>query len=656
MKKYGLIIGCFIFISQLYGQQSMTADSLQRPVSLSYEIRGNTVFFQPQTPPLIQTAGAPKAYWTYYWEFGDGHFSRKENPSHIYSEEGDHEVSLWATNHYDSGKTPPRRPQQISIPKPKTANWQAANPMEHTFSLQRNREPKPSEEIVVIMRYKNSKRYITNGKLYLFFNEKKYHYPNFELKDVRTYYNERKVMETGITATGKIQKKTILLASNTSGIRPYFQQENDSVKVNLPLTLEKARMYYQDAYILEFDEMLPQEERNVFFTFRTTPEMLEDTSAVISIRGIYVPDRNYDNHHVQDMKMEVVTSYDPNKMSSNTNLTNFRLVRAKNFKFKIRFQNTGEGPANTIRLETQIPEFYNAHSIKVIDQYPDCPICPEEKIVTYSCLDTIFVDGKATFTFKNIYLPGTRQKNVEEIDSTKGFVRYQIKLAEDIHKQLTKTRTAIYFDKNDPIYTNYAVTRFTPGISIGAKAGFMFNPEHTNQKEYFVGATVSPYKSYQGYFQAELMLSAGSFDRLSEQIERQPNTNGLVNVLASKTTQSTKNITFYAVPVSYHYNLSDFFALEGGVQVKIDLSHKVVTNTETQFSLYNPATDTYERIADRDQTTHTENSSELTSFQAGAFVGFHTGFVRVGPSIGARYVFNINAAHQQIQLYAIWKF
>src|SRR5690554_7093554 len=84
--------------------------------------------------------------------------------------------------------------------------------------------------------------------------------------------------------------------------------------------------------------MEPNEERNLFFTLKTPPEMLKDTSAIISVRGVYVPDVNYDNHKVKDMEMEIVTSHDPNKMSSNSTFMNYRLVRFKTLKYKIKFQ------------------------------------------------------------------------------------------------------------------------------------------------------------------------------------------------------------------------------------------------------------------------------------------------------------------------------
>ncbi len=183
-------------------------------------------------------------------------------------------------------------------------------------------------------------------------------------------------------------------------------------------------------------------------------------------------------------------------MSTNGLFINYRLVRFKRVKFKTRFQNNGEGPARTIRLETDVPDMYDKTTFKIEGQYPECPICPKNEEVRYSCLDTIITSKQLIFTFKNIYLPGSEQKNVTEKDSTKGFVSYSLKFGEDFHKVKTKSRTAIIFDKNEPIITNYSVTRFNPGISIGAKAGYNYFPKLENATSYFVGATISPFKAY----------------------------------------------------------------------------------------------------------------------------------------------------------------
>ena len=51
-------------------------DTLTRRATIGYDKKGNQVSFKPETPPLIQVAGAPKASYSFFWEMGDGSFSK----------------------------------------------------------------------------------------------------------------------------------------------------------------------------------------------------------------------------------------------------------------------------------------------------------------------------------------------------------------------------------------------------------------------------------------------------------------------------------------------------------------------------------------------------------------------------------------------------
>ncbi len=655
MRIFTSLILIIVFRSA-FAQETQLSDTLQRTAIFDYHISGNTVDLIPMPPALIQIAGAPKAYYSYFWEFGDGDFSRDKEPKHHYKREGEYEVNLWVTNHYDNGKTPATRPQKIKVDKV-TETYKDQATMEDYLILQRNREPVPAEDIVVVLSYKNPKEYVTSGKLYLFYNELKYKTDNFELTDTRTYHGEKVRTGEDFVYTGNVmQDGTLLASAEKEMLYPKQQWQDSTEKINLPLTLEESKAYYKDWSILEFEGMSPAEERNIFFTLRTTPEMLKDTSAIITVRSIYVPDENYDNHKIKEMEMEIVTSHDPNKMSSNATIMNYRLVRLKTFRFKTRFQNNGEGPARTIRLETDIPDMFDKSTLEIESLYPECPVCPKEEDITYSCIDTAFTEKKAIFTFKNIYLPGSEQKNVQEYDSTKGFVKYRIKLAKDFHKRKTKSRTAIYFDKNEPIITNYATTRFLPGISVGAKAGYMISPDLDNHREYFAGVTISPYKSYRGYLQAELMVSAASFEEVKRFTDEVVNDNGFTDSYDVESLNEYRNISLYLVPVSYRYNLNNYLAVGTGVQLKTNLSSRHCITDTGAYSLLIPSEGVDFRDDTKDFVTQTETTRSFTSFQSGVFIGFNAGFVRIGPSIGARYVYHFNAPNSQVQLYAIWKF
>jgi hypothetical protein len=304
-----------------------------------------------------------------------------------------------------------------------------------------------------------------------------------------------------------------------------------------------------------------------------------------------------------------------------------------------------------IRLETDVPDMFDKKTFQIEDMYPKCPICPKDEEPTTSCLDTIIKQNQIFFTFKNIYLPGSTQKNVKEIDSTKGFVKYSMKFNKDFHKVNTKSRTAIIFDKNEPIITNYATTRFSPGISIGAKAGYNLYPDLDNSTSYFVGATISPYKSYRLYWQAEFLNNINSYSDASTVTERFDQTTGALVFVRTTNTISYNNIN-WEIPLLMRYNINNFVGVGAGIQANINATEKT-TNTTT--------TDIYEGkgpggllLSSKTQATSSNNS--FTNLKTGLLFDLTIGAARIGPSLGARYVMNFEDNFNYFQFYGIWKF
>ncbi|UMB52659.1 PKD domain-containing protein [Lutibacter sp. A64] len=662
MKTY-LKIVFFVLSCNYANSQSIVKDTITRTAAIVHTVEENKVSFSPETPELNQIAGAPKAFYTYYWEFGDGNYSFNKDPEHVYKETGNYTAQLSVTNNYDDGKPPTTRPKEVSVTsinKKNVSNIKYNLIAAHNgFRLQTNREPMPEQEMQFIVSYGNTKEYATNGKVYLFFNETKYKDKNFELVDVRLHNNEQEVLDEMIVDSKRYISKEELI--QTTGISTFLDEKllvTDSIQQNLPLSLEEAKITYQDVKVYNFNEMQPNEERNMFFTFKTTPEMLKDTSAIISIRSIYVPERGNDEHKVLTKEMELVTSHDPNKMAVYDTRLNYRLVRYKKLKYKVRFQNDGEGPAKLIKLNVDIPEMLDKSTLEVIDMYPKCPICPEEQ-VQYSCLDTIISKDQISFQFKNIYLPGTAQKGVHDKDSTKGFVKYALKFGKDFHKVKSKSQTAIIFDKNEPIITNVSTSRFKPGISIGVKAGYNSFPDLTDSKSYFVGATISPYKSYKKYLQAEIMMGTHKFtdfNSMSDIVGLDEIPGATVDIALKEENNSitTEKINLDIVPVSFRYNLNGVIGLGVGPQISLDVSNEVETTTATEYyTYYNDEKGKF--LEEASSTITTSENNAFSDIKYGIFGDITIGASRIGPSLGARYIYNFNEPNSQLHFYAIWK-
>ena len=663
MKNYVSALFVLLLSFTFYGQ-AIENDTIERTATIEYSVDLNRVSFNPKTPQLNQIAGAPKAFYTYYWEFGDGDYSFEEKPKHTYKKKGNYKTQLSVTNNYDDGKPPATRPKEVAIQE---ANFDTSENENHNlvaahngFRLQTNRDPVPDEEMQLVLSYGNTKGFPTSGRVYVFFNEKKYKAKNFDLVDVRLHHNEKEISDEIIVDNIRYISRNEFI--KTTGVSTFINENlivTDTLKQNLPLSLEEAKAYYQDVKVYDVDNLEANEERNMFFSFKTTPEMLKDTSAVISIRSIYVPERGNDSHKVLTKEMEIVTSHDPNKMAVYDTRLNYRLVRFKRLKYKVRFQNDGEGPARLIKLNVDIPEMLDKSSLKVLDMYPECPICPEEE-VRYSCLDTIILKDQISFQFKNIYLPGTAQKGVYDKDSTKGFVKYSLKFGNDFHKKKSKSKTAIIFDKNEPIITNTSTSRFSPGISIGVKSGYNSYLDVKDSKSYFVGATISPYKSYKKYLQAEIMISThefGDFKSSSEQLGPVILDQDVIIDSAIRFDEANSEITklnIDVVPISFRYNLNGVIGLGIGPQLSFDVSNETSITTNSSYFTYlkDIVGDPIEAL---NETIETKTNSSFSDINYGIFGDVTIGASRIGPSVGVRYLYNLNQPHSQLHFYAIWK-
>ncbi len=118
------------------------------------------------------------------------------------------------------------------------------------------------------------------------------------------------------------------------------------------------------------------------------------------------------------------------------------------------------------------------------------------------------------------------------------------------------------------------------------------------------------------------------------------------------TTKSYDNID-WEIPVLARYNVNNYIGLGAGLQGALSISQKSTENIlieEFENTNIQPPF-----LLDTSQTA-TQNTETFTNFRTGFLVEATAGFARIGPSIGARYVFNFKTNYNYMQFYAIWKF
>lgn len=309
---------------------------------------GNSdVQFTTSLRPLRPIERAPKPFYSYFWEFGDGTFSDVtkdgQKPVHRYKASGNYQVRLYATNNYDNGMAPPAKPQPFSVqvtPAAKVNEKSNFFGKTENIGMKLNSKPKPNEELVAYLGYRNQLRDNLQGSLIIFFNEQKFYRKMFSLGEIRTYHGENKSS----------------LEELSSRLRKYSTRK----------MLKAFEKQYSESAVLHFDAMPANQERFVFLPLITTPEMIIDTNAVITMTAILVPDDPSLPPESFELESILVSSHDPNRMLLRERRINYRFMkRKKELTYTVQFQNIGEGPAKNISVGIQLPRQLNVASLTI---------------------------------------------------------------------------------------------------------------------------------------------------------------------------------------------------------------------------------------------------------------------------------------------------
>lgn len=672
-----IFILCNFFIFIFIGDTSSAQTKDSAITQISWQQKDSAIHFQSHLRPLRQIAGAPEAFYTYFWEFGDGDFSFNKSPRHTFPDTGEYIIRVYATNNYDDGKAPPTRPRKIKVNNKGNlaTNYHHDGFFEkdHNLQLKVNRMPKPNEDMVCIIGYKNPKNTTSalNGSVVLFYNDTKFKKKNFGLTNLRKYHQEKTVDMTTLLAKYENQRQVPIYALNevaTHGPKYTSSFKRVSASSAADLLMYKQTLFdSKDA--LHFENLQAGEKRYVYAVLHTTPEMIKDTNATVTLSAMMIPDDPTSPILETNLELQIVASHDPNRMMLGNRILNYRFTgKNKKQKYEIHFQNTGKGPAKKVDLGIKLPAIVNPHTLEIKDMYPKCSPCatayPGE-----SCLDTIISQDSIHFVFKNIYLPGIRQKNVEDKDSTRGFVAYQLRFKEKPPKLPFWSQAGIVFDKNEPVYTNKMHTRFSPGISPAIIAGYQmgFNDE-LNPNAFLVGAALAPYSPYKTYFQVEAYLGLygeDSYNNLQTltrdkyKVLDVQGPNGITSmeyrIVKSGYRKTRKLVTLNLIPLEVRNNLNDWLSVGAGLWLRGNLYENISKTPKMNLTpLPNNSifSDTTLLLLENKETVPTKNFSHIN---IGGFLDMNIGRVRVGPALGVRFYHFFNPDKTGLMLYAIWR-
>lgn len=673
MKNPFLFSACLLFGTQILAQSQTPQSPPPRVADFSVTPEGNGYRFNPIPPPLEQKAGAPPSFWSYYWEFGDGSFSFEERPLHHYERSGNYQQYLSATAHYDDGGKPKGK-SNIMLAE-RTGSQPGGMPtvfdsLDLPIRMKAHRQARANEDLVCILSYRNLGNLNTDGRLHLFFNERRFNTTHFILDSARTHFNERldgAVSQVLPTEASPAEAWTLLQLPKHTGSSIALTTELDAPNSSiLQHLLSTARANYRTENIWRFDNLQPGENRNLFLAMRGTGNMLQDTNAFIYLEAVFAP---FDPLIAPDrfvLEIEIVSSHDPNAIIVSDSRVNYRFLGSKKLDYKVQFQNNGEGPASTVEVKVEVPKGLDLNRMRPLEWYPKCPICPKPP-TNRSCIDTALTKEGLVFTFRNIYLPGTNQKGVSKRDSTKGYVRYRIEAERNMPKRPFRSRAKITFDKNDPIFTNFTRTRFKVGTAPGLKMGYGFEPgfNTTDDPErggteglqqlgyFFLGASLSPYKSWRVYPQIELLTgirgrspAQETTQSLVEEMDvmsSHPLLKLLKDTLILTTgTQSRSGFFSFETPFLLRKNFNSWFGAGLGASARILLENGETTTTHREDRINYAVMDNPNGVL---EVVRSFSSQEMVSeivpfnnryFRYTSFADLTFGSVRSGLNLGIR--------------------
>jgi hypothetical protein len=545
--------------------------------------------------------------------------------------------------------------------------------------------PKPGEDMMLIFGYKNK---IENGlaslggTLSILYNDKEFNKDNFELTEARVYHLEKKTAfdkgaAIAVLKPGNVADVFYSAVPGPGGTGPNMPDAlsgvadgdvNSAVLDPEATALIREKMAaFKTGESWKFDNLKAGEERFLFMQFKTTPDMIKDTNAVVRLTALFTPDDPLVPAETFTVELQIVASHDPNKMMMKNSRMNFRLTgKKRKLTYKVRFQNTGKGPAKKVDVGVAIAEVLDMASIEILDSKPKLILSDSSAYAGQSSLDTIRTADSVHFVFRNIYLPGMQQKGVKDADSTMGFIEYKIGFKEKPRKLPFKSGAAIVFDKNEPIYTNRSVGKYKMGISPGIIAGYGFPFENGNspfsgQKNISFGASIAPYAPHRYYLQAEVYMS--SFAEKEYLISRTPgdgrivaieNANGKreearVNYIDSSAV--IKLLTINLVPLQLRRNFNKYFGAGIGTLISFNLDKQSMpSRTGVLEFIQSPGTTT------TISKTYDKVKSSFNDFQNTLFADVQLGKVHVGPSIGFRYLFTFQNTSNRMITYLTWKF
>ncbi|HMQ46432.1 MAG TPA: PKD domain-containing protein [Saprospiraceae bacterium] len=419
-------------------------------------------FTATNLPTLTKSPGAKKeAEWgIYLWEFGDGHYSFEEKPTHHYAKKGNYEVQLFLTPFYTS-RGPEKYCREISVTPNGVLDQTPYDLKKRLAYIETNTANHivPNHEIQMVMHYASNG--VRNGHLFVFYNkkdEKKGNLKPLELLRESTPYQEG-IISSG-TVPSIIEKR--LLGGAKVGVRNLYNE-------------------FEDVLAYRVEGIPSGGQQRLFLGFQANAGLtkFQDKDIDLTVTLVWAPDsENFDpKKNRYDHTMQILSVHDPNRVKVKPNVAYYRKNYPKTINYHVDFQNTAKGRVKDVRVAFELDKSLDVQSATMTGLDIDMGACPTpyRRDTFIPCYEIKKVDkpiaDSLIFVFHNIDLEG-RRGFLRSNKFTKAGFDFRLK-SRDEKVGSTPLKANIIFQEVKPIETNTARLRWRhqtlflrPGLSL----------------------------------------------------------------------------------------------------------------------------------------------------------------------------------------------
>lgn len=216
--------------------------------------------------------------------------------------------------------------------------------------------------------------------------------------------------------------------------------------------------------VWNIEELIPSMNQNIplYFEIASADFLGEYISMEVRIKLVDENDEPITTD-ITSFVSQINCAYDPNDKAVTPYIedyTNFTLPDEELF-YTIRFQNTGTDTAFNVRIEDRLDPSLDWETFRFIS-------------ASHDVQTSIDAGGKAIFRFDDIHLPDI---GIDE-QGSQGYVKYAISIRDSLPESIYAFNQAeIYFDFNDPIFTNNVYNVLVSEIPISYTTQAPFCPE-----------------------------------------------------------------------------------------------------------------------------------------------------------------------------------